>query len=90
MCDTHCIFLFIARSKFESLMSLFTSDSEQMYQNLPGYDSDSPIEGDLSSIQEEDEDESPIQMTMPSSPGTVSKIITLLSLKKETHNYVMC
>ena len=54
-------------------MSLFTSDSEQLYQNCPGYDSDSPNEGDLSSIQEEDEDESPIQMVTPSSPGNVSK-----------------
>ena len=50
-------------------MSLFVGDSE-LYQNSPSYDSDSN-DGDLESIQEEDEENSPIQMITPSSPGEV-------------------
>ena len=58
--------------KFESLMSLFVSESELYSLSQSNGDSDSLVDGDLGCIQEEEEEEdNPIQMMTPSSPGNV-------------------
>ncbi len=61
--------LYCTNRKFESLMSVFVSESEVYSESG---ESDSLIDGDLECIQEEQEDEdSPIQMMTPNSPGNV-------------------
>ena len=54
-------------------MTIFRSDSELSPTSPANGDSSSLNEGDLESIQEEEEDETPLQMRALGSPGTVSR-----------------